>query len=657
VCDGEPGAEIYAAATKKDQARIIFDEAKRMVASSPALSAELATKNSYKSIDAVIVAGIIASFGVLGFTIWVDAAEDVYGMPSSSYAAQQPTGWVAPNSAPAAATNRVVEEAGYYELQRELGADAAAALAADAGYVIAAAARPSSDALDFGVRTRTGADAYVEQARGAFCPSGTLTAALTPGATAATLTGLVDADLITTGAYAQIDSEIVRVDSFNATTGAIGLGRGVMGTVAAAHLLGARVYFRDGYTAADPTERIDGEAVSVKLTPATGLGELAEASAPANSVTLDQRAARPYPPGRLRIAGQVYPTALTDVLPTLTWSHRDRQAQNLEGDESGSIGPEAGTTYSVELRNAGTDALLASASGLSGTTYTPPAFLPGTFTLRVIVWAVRAGLASFQRHDYSLTYTKTVTSTAPGVTLTAAASFVPPPAGASVGVVSVQAAQAADPDGTSYHATIQIAGSGLSSIPIGTTFTVQVQRPSGTVLGSFAYTTTYVATYTQVLTELETVFDAGSLPGLGFYTSGLVTVGSVQALDFWGPLGEPGTLLVCSTSSGSYSMAASVIDNGSAPSAGQAQITRFPFTGAPLVADVYTLTLQSVPFARTYAAGDTLATFLAALAATIDADAAYTATVVTGDTIEVTGTVGLPFTSAASAVRPRAYVA
>lgn len=38
VCDEENGAEIYATATKKDQARIIFDEAKRMVAASPALS-------------------------------------------------------------------------------------------------------------------------------------------------------------------------------------------------------------------------------------------------------------------------------------------------------------------------------------------------------------------------------------------------------------------------------------------------------------------------------------------------------------------------------------------------------------------------------------------------------------------------------------------
>lgn len=38
VCDEENGAEVYATATKKDQARIIFDEAKRMVAMSPALA-------------------------------------------------------------------------------------------------------------------------------------------------------------------------------------------------------------------------------------------------------------------------------------------------------------------------------------------------------------------------------------------------------------------------------------------------------------------------------------------------------------------------------------------------------------------------------------------------------------------------------------------
>jgi len=37
MADGEPGAEVYSVATKKEQARIVFDEAKRMVAKSPPL--------------------------------------------------------------------------------------------------------------------------------------------------------------------------------------------------------------------------------------------------------------------------------------------------------------------------------------------------------------------------------------------------------------------------------------------------------------------------------------------------------------------------------------------------------------------------------------------------------------------------------------------
>jgi len=41
IADGEPGAEIYCAATKKDQAKIIWLEARRMVRKSPALSRRL----------------------------------------------------------------------------------------------------------------------------------------------------------------------------------------------------------------------------------------------------------------------------------------------------------------------------------------------------------------------------------------------------------------------------------------------------------------------------------------------------------------------------------------------------------------------------------------------------------------------------------------
>ncbi len=51
IGDGEPGAEVYAAATKKDQARIIFDEAKRMVRASPALRSAITVVKLNLSID------------------------------------------------------------------------------------------------------------------------------------------------------------------------------------------------------------------------------------------------------------------------------------------------------------------------------------------------------------------------------------------------------------------------------------------------------------------------------------------------------------------------------------------------------------------------------------------------------------------------------
>jgi phage terminase large subunit-like protein len=52
LADGEPGAEIYAAATKKDQARIIFGEARRMVRASAELSARIGVFKLNLSVDA-----------------------------------------------------------------------------------------------------------------------------------------------------------------------------------------------------------------------------------------------------------------------------------------------------------------------------------------------------------------------------------------------------------------------------------------------------------------------------------------------------------------------------------------------------------------------------------------------------------------------------
>jgi phage terminase large subunit-like protein len=51
VGDKEPGAEVYAAATRRDQARIVFDEARRMVRSSPQLRMRVGIFNLNMSVD------------------------------------------------------------------------------------------------------------------------------------------------------------------------------------------------------------------------------------------------------------------------------------------------------------------------------------------------------------------------------------------------------------------------------------------------------------------------------------------------------------------------------------------------------------------------------------------------------------------------------
>lgn len=52
IGDDEPGAEIYAAATKLDQARLIFDEARRMVRKAPTLRSQIGIFKDNLSVDA-----------------------------------------------------------------------------------------------------------------------------------------------------------------------------------------------------------------------------------------------------------------------------------------------------------------------------------------------------------------------------------------------------------------------------------------------------------------------------------------------------------------------------------------------------------------------------------------------------------------------------
>jgi len=326
------------------------------------------------------------------------------------YAAPPASGWTNPVSAPAVPIYRRVVETPYWDLVRELTAADFDYVDDLSGYVQAAAAKPSDDSISCALWTKYSAEpdsAYEEQDIGSFCPSGTLVSALSPAeSSTVTLSNVKDLADVVTGTYAIIGSEYVRVDSVNTGTNTVTIARGVLDTVPQTHSAGASILFADGYQMVDETEHVSGDVVNAKLLPSTGLGTLAISTAPADSVTLNRRHSRPYPPGLFRINSALYPTQVIAASIPVSWAHRDRltQTATLIAQSSGSIGPEAGTTYSINLRRADTNAILTSTTGLSGTSTTISTSYEGAVILEL--WSVVGGVASSQMQRHQFDYYK-----------------------------------------------------------------------------------------------------------------------------------------------------------------------------------------------------------------------------------------------------------
>lgn len=238
-----------------------------------------------------------------------------------------------------------------------------------------------------------------------FCPSGTLAAALNKTTEAAVLENGVDLDLVAVGTHFQIGNELLRVDSLDVETGAITFGRGVLDTVPEEHAAGDRAYFWDNYSGGDPTEYASGETVDVRITPVSGAGQVALADAPEVSVTLDQRAYRPYPPANLTINGDSYVDTSYDGDLTVEWVGRDRTQQTsgtLADHFDGEIGPEAGTTY--RIRTYVDDVLVDEQEPATSPATVSP---PGDGVVRVEVWSKRDEVYSLFAANHTFPYSIT----------------------------------------------------------------------------------------------------------------------------------------------------------------------------------------------------------------------------------------------------------
>jgi len=340
-------------------------------------------------------------------TVRIQCAQDVFALPDVVYVEAEPTEWTDPSVAPLPATPRLIMETPHYEIVRQLGeVDAAAKLTSlpELGYIMVAAGRPAAE-INAELQVDAGAG-YVEGGTLDFCPCAALDGGIGHLDTTAALEDGVDLDEFVAGSLAQIGDEIIVVESI--TDGVATIRRGCLDTIPAPHADGTAVIIWDGYTASDDVEYVASDELDVKVLTITGQGPLAIADAPVDSVTMDQRALRPYPPADVKIGGSYYPALIVadDLVGiVVAWSHRDRLQQTggtVLGWTDASVGPESGVTYSARLVRTDTEAELHSSTAISGATVTFAPTYRGE--VRLEVWSVRSGLASMQIFEHTFMY-------------------------------------------------------------------------------------------------------------------------------------------------------------------------------------------------------------------------------------------------------------
>lgn len=640
--------------------------------------------------------------------ITVTAAQDVFGLPSTSYVDVQAGGWVAPQTTPAAVVTQAVLELPY----RDLVATGAAVPDGGAGLLGAAALAPSPVSLEFQLRTRPAlAGAYALAGSGSFCPGGLLADAIAPTDTLVQLAGAQGLDTVEIGRAALLGAEVVRVDAVDVVAAQLTLARGCSDTVPASHAAGTALLVYEDRGAVDPTEYLAGTTMLAKLLTRTGAGVLAEAAAPPVALTIGGRAQRPYPPGDLRLAGLRYPATVTAVTIVVAWQHRDRllQADQLVDTLHGDIGPEPGTTYAWRLQAMPAETLVAGGAGQVGTGLTLAAQPSGQYRLEV--WSSRGGLASWQRVQWTFgwvqsgaflsrtvtlagtwsagvvirvsagaavlaTYTTTAgdgglagsaaalataingvggfSATAVGavVTVTGAlgvefelvASISRP--GLDAGLLQAAAIASA---GGAYAAKVAVGNYAGPVEPVlaGVTLSVAIERPIGTPLVSFSYSTTVDESRNFVISGLSGAYVAAG-PIAGYTVGPGGDAGGFPFLRVFGPVGVTG-IYVRTSGTPPFWLPVTVDFPGAAPiPADLPQIVHVQVMSTPAVGDQFVLRLEGVDYIHTAVAGDDQAAVAAALASLVSASAAYSVTS-SGASFEVTSaTAGVSWPFSAS---------
>lgn len=357
--------------------------------------------------------------------ITTTVVQDVFGLPSTSYVQVQPPGWQRPTAEALPATHQSVQPAPYREIVQRLSDADMQVLSDDVEYVSMYAMRPTSLVVNYDLALAVNGAEPSVVGTGDWTPSGTLQSSIGPYDTTLRLApGYWDLDEVAVGDSAQIGGEILRVDVIDFEAGIVTVGRGCADTIPTLHYAGDVVWFPESLQGYDETQRMVGTQIDARALSRTSSAVLSWGDAPSSYIlSLPQRQALPYPPGNFKINGSGFADAsMVSGDLSLSWSHRDRilQQDQLVDHNEGSIGPEPGTTYTLQFYDtSGTDPVMVREVVQEGTEYNYPsiqilqdwqASASSILSMRVVLFSSRDGLDSWQKYEIDFKYQADLTN-------------------------------------------------------------------------------------------------------------------------------------------------------------------------------------------------------------------------------------------------------
>ena len=340
------------------------------------------------------------SFAVIALLNGID-------LPATSYVKAEPIAWNQASRTPQTVAYRLIQEASYRDLVLELGPADLQTVSADQAAIVTLASKPTSMSLGYRINAQPEGGQYEDGGVGAFVPGGTLRAAIAAHTTTVAVDGITGFSP-ETGAAVYIGTELCRVTSAAGPT--IGIARGCGDTIPRSHPVDELVFFPSGPLDSDLHEYAAGESVSVKLTAFSSSAELALNLAPADTLLLTGRHARPYPPANVRVNGTLFGQTGAVTAPiNLTWVHRNRLTikDRLVSHTEAGMAVEAGTTYNVRIyASPGASTPVRTVTGLTGTTWTYTQAMIDTDgvsgTIAVELESQRGTLTSTQHYRFSI---------------------------------------------------------------------------------------------------------------------------------------------------------------------------------------------------------------------------------------------------------------